>query len=316
MFFISQARVISHNPPNGLQVIFKSVGQSPSFPVTVLRDYADARRVSQRPLPQIGTWGLVVFPYGDIRNGVWIGSYYPSQMDALTTTLASGHAPSDPFIDYEASFSGDWWLMDGIGNRAHQYADSSYFVASGSSGIAFPSLPTLYRHVVDATQKQNTIAYPYSDRVTNPPVSGRPFFYGFKHHSGTLVSMDSSGSTVVSGASGATFKDTFGGTVFTIDVSGNTTVSGSPKANLVFNFGNTTLTVDSSGNITFALAGGDLFNITQGGASPSDGLVLVSKLIAAYNAHVHTDPQGGNTGVPTVALTASGVRSTIIDISN
>ena len=192
MFNFAQARVTAHNPPFGLQVVFKSTGQMLSFPVTMLRDYADGVRVRQKPLPQIGTWGVVIFPYGDLRNGIWLGAYYPSLVDALTTTQASGQAATDPFIDYEASFSGDWWVLDGLGNYAKQWADSSWFVAASGD-----TLPTLYRHTVDSGNQQQTIPYPYSDRVKTPPASGQPFIFKWKHASGTSIAVDVSGNVTL-----------------------------------------------------------------------------------------------------------------------
>ena len=69
------AQVTAQDPDNGaLTVIFRS-GQLPGLPVKYgYQGPADALRISQPPLPGRGTWGLVAFPNGDIRNGIWICS--------------------------------------------------------------------------------------------------------------------------------------------------------------------------------------------------------------------------------------------------
>lgn len=282
--FVVMARVTAHNPPWGLQVAFKSTGQGPTVPVTVLHDQADALRVRQRPLPVPGSWGLVAFPYGDVRNGVWLGAVYPSLIDALTTTDASGAAANgtDPYIDYMSHFSGYWFMRDGMGNAAEQYPDGSYMLAASGT-----TLPTVYRHIVE-DNKQKQVALAQSDRIPSPP---NPFNYLFHHQTGTEVSVDVSGNVVVSGSS----------------------VSG---ATLTLLFGGTSLSIDASGQVTLALPGSEMFNITQDGGSPSDALLLVSKFITAFNAHTHPDPQGGTTSPPSTPLAPSDVESTIIGISN
>jgi phage baseplate assembly protein gpV len=251
--------------------------------VKVLYDYADAVRVRQKPLPTIGSWGIVLFPYGDVRNGVWLGSYYPSQMDALTGSQASGQGALDPFLDYETSFSGFWWLRDGQGNYAAQWPDGSWLtIGEGTSGT---TLPTVYRHTVVNNQQQ-VVPFTQAERVSNPP---NAYNFTWEHKSGTTVA---------------------------VDTSGNVTVSGAPGASLTFDFGTATLTVNASGNITLAVPSAEHVDFTQGGGAASDFLVLVSKFISAFNAHTHPDPQGGSTGTPTTPLSSGDVNSTLIGISN
>lgn len=264
-------------------------------------------------MPQIGTWGVVMFPYGDIRNGIWMGSYYPSQVDALTTTQASGFAPTDPFIDYAAYFSGHWHLLDGLGNQATQWADGSYLTAAAASG-----LPTIYRHTVVANKQQN-IPYARSTRIPNPP-SG--FVFDFEHISGTRVGVTASGSTYASGAVGASGLYTYGGTKATIDASGNTTVSGAAGASLTFNFGAATITIASGGTISVNVPNSDTFNVTQGSMSAGDALALVSALVAAFNAHTHAvvGVQAGSSTItsntPTSPWSASTIESAVAKVSN
>lgn len=71
----------------------------------------------------------------------------------------------------------------------------------------------------------------------------------------------------------------------------------------------TTVNIDSSGNVNITLAGGATFNI--GGSS--DALALVSKLIAAFNAHTHSGVTSGIavSGTPVTPWTASTVQSAV-----
>ena len=71
--------------------------------------------------------------------------------------------------------------------------------------------------------------------------------------------------------------------------------------------------LDSSGNVEIQAASS--ISLTNGGAA-ADALALVSKLVTAFNAHTHSDPQGGVTGSPTTPWTASTVESVLTKISN
>jgi hypothetical protein len=278
MPLLAKVQVIAHLPQRQ-QMMVQLISQAniPGIPIFIgFNNAADALRVSQKPLPGIGTWGLAAFPSGDPRNGIWLRSYYPSMLDAIHTT---GDA-TDPFIDYDAHFSGNWHLLDGKGNYAQQFADGSY-ATFGSGAI----LPTIYRHIVENNQQQQQ-ALTFAQRVATPP----PPFQG----------------SFVQAGSGLTVR---------LDSSGNFLVSGGAMASISLVFGQSSLKIDSSGNATLALAGADKFNITQGGGAPNDFLVLASKLVAAYNAHTHPTPSG-ESSPPSAPITGAGVGSTIIDISN
>lgn len=251
MPFMSKGIVIGYNAidQDSVLVMFPNSGQIVGYPVKILHHGpADMFRVKQAPLPMRGTWGLVAFPDGDIRNGIWLGAYYPSKQNAVTSP------PNDPTVEYDAHYSGDWRYLDGTGAAARQWADGSYFVA-GNAGV----LPTIYRQLVNTAQQVVRTVFSQSTRVPSPPAA---FPFKFVHASGTSIS------------------------------------------------------VDVSGNAHIDLAAGKTLQITQGGGSPTDFLTLVSKLVTAFNNHVHGDPQGGNTTVPTVPWTSSTVDSTAIGISN
>jgi hypothetical protein len=73
-----------------------------------------------------------------------------------------------------------------------------------------------------------------------------------------------------------------------------------------------TVSVEASGSIAITLPGGGTFSIN----GTSDALALVSKLVSAFNAHTHPDPQGGSTGVPTSPWSASTVESSIAKVGS
>ena len=77
-----------------------------------------------------------------------------------------------------------------------------------------------------------------------------------------------------------------------------------------------TITVPPAGSVTVDLPGGETFDLTQGGASASDALVLVSKFVSAFNAHVHiSEPPGAKTSAPVKQLQPSDVFSVIAKTS-
>lgn len=277
MPLLSVGMVTAHAPNiHGVNVTMRTSGQALGWPVRVgLNNAADGLRISQRPLPGIGTWGIVAFPYGDERNGTWLCSILPSSIDAITTN----NDKLDPFLDYESHFSGYWSLLDGLGNMSMQWPDGSYFtVASGTA------LPTLYRHTVDGNQAQQKTPLTHAERVSNVP---NPFVMQYVSAAGTSVVVDVSGSVTVSGATNATMDLTFNGAHINVDTSGN-------------------ISLNTTGVINHEL----------NGASASDALVLVSKLVTWLANHTHTDPQGGVTGTPVQSITSGTIASTIAKTSN
>lgn len=278
---IAKAIVVAHDPAGpGITAMLLGQGNLPGFPVKLgFNGAADALRIDQDPLPGIGTWGVVAFPSGDQRNGVWLCSVLPSKMSAYNY---NGQA-IDPFMRYHAHWSGFWSLMDGSGNTALQWPEGSWL--SFSSG---GTLPTVYRTVVQNNQAQQ-IAYTMSDRVSGSP---SPFQMSF-HQGGS-------------------------GLVATLSPSGSLLVSGGSISSLELTFGQTVVTISSGGLVTIALTGTETLDITQGGGSPSDYLALVSKLVTAFNAHKHsgvTTGTGDSDG-PVTTWDASTINSTSINISN
>lgn len=214
---IGIARVTAHDPPRRVQVVFGSTGQQPSFTVQMGLDYGDTLRVRQKPLPSLGSWGVIAFPRGDYRNGVWLCTYLQSQMDALTYAGQK----TDPFIDMEAHYSGYWRQLDGKGQESKQWPDGSFFNASSGAGAAVLTLPTVYRHIVE-NNVQKRVPYTRQDRIPNPPGA---FGFAFVHQTGTLATIGPSGNALVSGAAGKTITLQANGASIQIDAAGNIAIT-------------------------------------------------------------------------------------------
>lgn len=202
---IAHAQVVSVDSNEwSMNVVFQSV-QMPGIPVRpVSHGYADTLRVRQDPLPSPGTWGIVVFPYGDTRNGRWLGATYTQGNDALVV--------GDPDRRYEAHASGAWETLDGQGNYTKVNADGSSLVI-GNSG----TVPAVTRNVVNEQQVRAPITYPQDTRRKSA-ASPLPWVisvadggtFTIKANS-TTITVDASGNITFDLASGAQFNVTQGG---------------------------------------------------------------------------------------------------------
>lgn len=231
-------------------------GQMPSLSVRVAsHGPRDGVRGHFPELPQVGNWGIVVFPRGDIRNGVWMGTFEPSSLDA-SPNQAGKVSPS-----YHAHYSGGWSIHQPDGKQAMVLAD-------GTSLRAGADLPQPTRHTLDGDQKRQTTPFTHAERVPQPPGA---FPLILTHQSGATVVLDAGGGGEVHSASGqgltlisngATITATGGGDVtMTCAGGGQITISG------------TTITITGQLHVTGEVTGkfgGDSVTLTQ-----------------------HLDPQGG-----------------------
>ena len=222
---ISNARVIAVDVPQRRLTV-----TLPSTQVASVRmgyhGPADGLRVKHAAMPGRGTEGIVVFPAGDNRNGIWICSIYAQQMDALTTS-------TDQFMEYNSHWSGHFHLLDGEGNFTELFADGSFLqVGSGTT------VPATYRNVVNAQQQRTAVQLTAAQRVPNPPT---PFNITLQHATGTVVSIDPSGNPSITGAAGTAMTFTFGSTKMVIDANG-VHITGE---------------LDATGNVTAGMGTGD-----------------------------------------------------------
>ncbi len=273
--FLADATVISQDPDRYSVLVMlhgEFGGQGPLLSVQVLtQGPRDAVRGFYPELPVIGQTGLVAFTRGDSRNGRWLGSFSPNLLDASTLSPGVGN------VDYRASFGGGWAIRNEDGSEATWWPDGSHLVAGLSA------LPTPTRHTLDGNQAPQRTPFTAAERVPNPP---GPFPFTFTHQTGATASVSAAGSVLVEAASGQTATVEANGATIVIDASGNVTVT-SPGTAAV-----------TAPNIQLG-DGGTLQELMNATA------------MAAFNAHVHSDPQGGTTGVPTVAMGSSDLTSIV-----
>jgi hypothetical protein len=273
---LSHGQVFDVDPTSGtISVIFNNL-EAPGLKVKLLYDTADGLRIHQRAMPTLGTWVLIACPYGDTKNAMCLGSYFPSQIDARTTD-------TDPYMEYRSHWSGAFDSLDGNGNSFRYFPDGTYEAFASTT-----SLPALTRHTVSASQVQQATAFPASERVASA-VAARPYL--LSHASGTTVSISAAGAVETSVAAGQTFTATANGAVITISATGNITLMGVSSVTLAAPaiYLNGTITQGAGTAGTAASLIGPLVvtdNITGGGIS----------LDAHYHSGVTTG--SGNTGVP------------------
>jgi len=160
MPLITIGQVVSHAPDaGGVNVTLRTSAGAPSLPVRMLYDVVDALRVSQRPLPEIGSWGVLTFPYGNSQNGFWLGAFAPSAMSAISTFGTA----TDPRTDYESHWSGWWRMLDGEGQETTVFPDGSSIVIGLGTAVPVPNRFT--------TENNARIKVPFTqaERVPDPP---------------------------------------------------------------------------------------------------------------------------------------------------
>jgi hypothetical protein len=200
--------IVTQHVPDQRQVqcAFKTSGQTLTLNVRVPLAYADALRIEQKPMPGIGTTGLIAFPFGNPLNAIWLCAILPSGMDAIHST---GDQLHDPFLDYESTFSGHWSLLDAKGNYAVQFADGSAFtVASGTT------LPQPMRHIVAEDQTRQSVPFTRAQRIPNPPP---PFKLNYQGAEGFDVTSDGAGNVTLTATS---LTLNIGGKTFVFDSAG------------------------------------------------------------------------------------------------
>ena len=262
---------------------------------------ADAVRVSHRPMPGRGTWGLIAFPDGkDNRNGVWVCATYPAFVDALTTD-------TDQFMDYESHWSGAYEVMDQEGRWTKSFPDGTYIQVSDST-----TKPTMYRHTVDGSENQQLTAFSDSERVPNPP-SPRHFY--ISHPSGTTAHINPKGTTTVNGAPGATCTVNFNNATIVIDSTGNIICTAASGQQFQANANNGHITIDKNGAIWGDAAPGQHMRFSAGGAASPYTLIRTDLFLAAFNSHTHTDSHGDTVNPPVKQLVPGDVQSIMTDVS-
>lgn len=299
---IVHAVVLSQDPDNyGLNVMVVGIGggQMPSLPVRVAsHGPRDGVRGDFPELPQPGCTGIVAFPRGDHRNGVWLGSFEPALIDA------SPYSPGLAGVDYTASHSGGWsWHgPDGVAART---------LADGTTLLAGSAMPAPTRHTLDGKQARGRTPFTAAERVPQPP---SPFPLSLRHPSGASAVLTGAGAGTVTIPDGQPLTLVCAGATLVLDGSGNATLSDSKGATLTLSGGTarvedkagTTLTLDGSGDATLATA----FSASVLTLSGTDAtLAAGSGLLVTMTGAIVSVSDGG--GTQFVRL-ASGGNSTVL----
>lgn len=187
---LTQAQVISQDPATGgLNIVLPS-GQMCAYPVRFgYYGPADGMRVNHPALPGRGTWGLVAFPGGDNRAGVWLNSFYSQFIDARTSN-------TDAFMEYNSHFSGFYETLSKIGQRVQRYPDGTTIIIGADT-----TPPPVHRHVVNPVQRQVLQEFTDAERVPSPP---SPFNVLLTHASGTSAQIAPDGTVTVNSGAGQT----------------------------------------------------------------------------------------------------------------
>ena len=326
---LAVAQVINYDPEHNAVYIRLASGQFIISPARMLyRGNADQYRVQQQPLPLIGTWGLVAFPSNDDRLPIWLGAYYPTIEDAIT----SSSIIQDSQIVYDSHWSGYYSLMDGFGQYYERYPDGTNIIINSSN-----TEPSTFRHIVQLGETnqygtpQVRTQLPDSERVPNPP---SPYYVSINHPSGASATITPSGVVTITAGNPqlSTINMTPNGI---ITVTAGNPVSGSqatPEIILNAQTGevsiysqnqNGLITMDGSGNITIKSASNEIIvqaantvNITAAEAviitstgsdidlTTNSHIDSVNTIINTFNSHVHSGVTSGSgdSGPPTVPL--------------
>lgn len=297
---LTSARVLAVDVPNRRLIV-----DLPSRQIVVVRMLihgpADGLRVSHPAMPGRYTQGLVVFPSGDNRNGVWIGSLYMSQLDALSTD-------TDQFLEYNSHWSGSYEMLDGEGRWTKWFPDGTYLQVSDTT-----QAPPTFRHTVDGQQNQQLTQISDAERVPNPP---SPRHIYVKHASGTTQHTDPQGNLTITGAKGATCTLTFGGATVVIDKDGNIFATAASGKIIQANANGGSAEIDANGAININAASGQHLNVSAGGGAVQFTLVRTDLLVSMFNGHIHSNGnQGQDTGAPVNKIVASQIQSTMANVS-
>ena len=243
---VAIAQVSAYDIVNHAIFVTLISGQQISESIRVLYNgNADALRINQEPLPLIGTWGLIAIPNGDIRGALWLGAFYPSAQNAITTSVPP--TGNDTQTKYYSHWSGAYWIIDPEGQFYFWLPDGTNFLVNAKN-----TAPILYRHIINSNNQQQTIAFSNSDRNPTPP---NPYYATFTHASGASVGIDNTGAIIAKSANNS-------GTTVEIDSGGNIHATGSGNAAATINMPGGV--VIESANAVELISGSASLQVTQG----------------------------------------------------
>lgn len=185
---LAHARVEGYDPATYSVYVTVPSMQEIYLPIKILiNGPADATRVEQMPMPVMGTWGLVAFPYGTIESAIWLGSFYHSPVNAVTTS--NPPTQQDSQIKYMSHASGSWSMLDYIGQYFYRAADGSNVIMNSNN-----TEPIAYIHSVNDEGVQTLQEFYDQDRNTAKPP---PFYLSVNHPSGSSFTISPDGTITI-----------------------------------------------------------------------------------------------------------------------
>lgn len=192
---IATATVISQDPDNyALNVSLHGYfgTQMPGVSVQVLtHGPRDGVRGNFPELPLPGQLGVICFPRGDSRSGIWVGAISPALNDASTLAPGLGTA------QFAAHFGG------GVSSRSRD--GSLYEELPDGTTILIGHAPTLTRHTVGSDQERSRTPFTRAERVSDPPT---PFPVVLTHPTGATATLSAAGDWTLTSAPGGTVNMT------------------------------------------------------------------------------------------------------------
>ena len=181
-------------------------GQGPPISVQVGTQGPRDATVGRHPaLPTQGTHGVVAFPRGDFRNGIWLTSI------STQFTDASAHAPGNGGADYAAHYGGGWSWRGQEGTVVEAMPDGTILQLG-------PTMPAPTRHTVDGQQQRQRTPFTAQQRVPQRPT---PFPVSITHPTGAAATLTAAGAWQLTAATGQPITLNANGATMTIDASGN-----------------------------------------------------------------------------------------------
>jgi phage baseplate assembly protein gpV len=152
----------------------------------------DAVRGNYPELPLPGQRGVILFPRGDNRNGVWICSV-TSGLNDSNPNVAGG---MPQHVEY--AYGGGVFWRGPDGSEFSQYPD-------GSTLQIGPSQPNLTRHTVGSGQVRSATPFPLAQRVATAPAASFPLIFT-QAGTGASLMLTASGSWTITAAPGQTIN--------------------------------------------------------------------------------------------------------------
>ena len=180
----------------------------------------DGQRGSFGPLPTPGTRGLIAFPRGDLRAGVWVASLPGPLLDTNHGAPGQGANASSTALP-----SGAWSYDSETGQHATVYPDGTQIL------VGYSTPPAVTRHTLGQNQQQLTVPFQQGQRVKTSPLA---FGVRVISSSGASAVINTDGSVVVTGAGGGAVTLNADGSVLVHAAGGKTiTVSSGGVAQAV-----------------------------------------------------------------------------------